>query len=184
MHFFSDMYDDIRRGDFDDSTYMIWGMIFSAFISMIVLVTSIFVLVQPDSLQGWLLTWAQSEYRVIAWINIACILAGWATFVSYIAVVENRHRQADIKTYGIVANILYYVHHILTGGGVIMLPIVLLATIICFVRNIIDSSTMFVMKLPVYISSIKNRRVMLNADTKQNLAVTFDDFNKFLDDNT
>ena len=182
MHFFSDMYDDIRRGDFDDSTYMIWGMIFSAFISMIVLVTSIFVLVQPDSLQGWLLTWAQSEYRVIAWINIACILAGWATFVSYIAVVENR--QADIKTYGIVANILYYVHHILTGGGVIMLPIVLLATIICFVRNIIDSSTMFVMKLPVYISSIKNRRVMLNADTKQNLAVTFDDFNKFLDDNT
>lgn len=181
MHFFSDMYDDIRRGDFNDSTYMMWGTIFSVFISMILLVTSIGVLVQPDSLQGWLLTWAQSEYRVIAWINIACILAGWAIFFSYIAVVENR--QADIKTYGIVANILYYVHHILTGGGVIMLPIVLLATIICFVRNIIDSSTMFVMKLPVYISSIKNRRVMLNADTKQNLAVTFDDVNKFLDDN-
>lgn len=181
MHFFSDMYDDIRRGDFNDSTYMMWGTIFSVFISMILLVTSIGVLVQPDSLQGWLLTWAQSEYRVIAWINIACILAGWAIFFSYIAVVENR--QADIKTYGIVANILYYVHHILTGGGVIMLPIVLLATIICFVRNIIDSSTMFVMKLPVYISSIKNRRVMLNADIKQNLAVTFDDVNKFLDDN-
>lgn len=181
MHFFSDMYDDIRRGDFDDSTYMMWGTTFSVFISMILLVTSIGVLVQPDSLQGWLLTWAQSEYRVIAWINIACILAGWAIFFSYIAVVENR--QADIKTYGIVANILYYVHHILTGGGVIMLPIVLLATIICFVRNIIDSSTMFVMKLPVYISSIKNRRVMLNADIKQNLAVTFDDVNKFLDDN-
>ena len=181
MHFFSDMYDDIRRGDFNDSTYMMCGTTFSAFISMTLLVTSIVVLVQPDSLQGWLLTWAQSEYCVIAWINIACILAGWATFFSYIAVVENR--QADIKTYGIVANILYYVHHILTGGGVIMLPIVLLATIICFVRNIIDSSTTFVMKLPVYISSIKNRRVMLNADTEQNLAVTFDDFNKFLDDN-
>ena len=181
MHFFSDMYDDIRRGDFNDSTYMMCGTTFSAFISMTLLVTSIVVLVQPDSLQGWLLTWAQSEYCVIAWINIACILAGWATFFSYIAVVENR--QADIKTYGIVANILYYVHHILTGGGVIMLPIVLLATIICFVSNIIDSSTTFVMKLPVYISSIKNRRVMLNADTKQNLAVTFDDFNKFLDDN-
>ena len=181
MHFFSDMYDDIRRGDFGDSTYMMCGTIFSAFISIILLFTSIAVLVQPDGLLGWLLTWAQSEYRVIAWINIACILAGWAIFFSYIAVVENR--QADIKTYGIVANILYYVHHILTGGGVIMLPIVLLVTIICFVRNIIDSSTMFVMKLPVYISSIKNRRVMLNADTQQNLAVTFDDVNKFLDDN-
>lgn len=181
MHFFSDMYDDISRGDFGDSTYMMCGTTFSAFISIILLFTSIAVLVQPDGLPCWLLTWAQSEYRVIAWINIACILAGWAIFFSYIAVVENR--QADIKTYGIVANILYYVHHILTGGGVIMLPIVLLATIICFVRNIIDSSTMFVMKLPVYISSIKNRRVMLNADTQQNLAVTFDDVNKFLDDN-
>jgi hypothetical protein len=176
------MYDDIRRGDLGDSTYMMCGTIVSAFISPILLFTSLVVLVQPDGLQGWLLTWAQSEYRVvIAWINIACILAGWAIFFSYVAVVENR--QADIKTYGIVANILYYVHHILTGGGVIMLPIVLLATIICFVRNIIDSSTMFVMKLPVYISSIKNRRVMLNADTQQNLAVTFDDVNKFLDDN-
>ena len=181
MHFFSDMYDDIRRGDFCDSTYMMCGTTFSAFISVKLLFMSIAVLVQPDGLPDWLLTWAQSEYRVIAWINIACILAGWAIFFSYIAVVDNR--QADIKTYDIVANILYYVHHILTGGGVIMLPIVLLATIICFVRNIIDSSTMFVMKLPVYISSIKNRRVMLNADTQQNLAVTFDDVNKFLDDN-
>ena len=178
MHFFSDMYDDIRRADFDDSNYMICGTILSAIISVTLFVISIVVLVQPDSLQGGLLTWAQSEYRFIAWINIACIFVGWAIFFSYITVVENR--QADIKTYGIAANILFYVHHILTGGGVIMLPLVLLATIICFVGNIIASSTTFVMKLPVYIASIKNRRATLNADTKTNLAVTFDDFNKFL----
>lgn len=178
MHFFSDMYDDIRRGDFDDSNYMICGMILSAIISITLMVISIVVLVQPDSLQGDLLKWAQSEYRFIAWINIACILVGWAIFFSYFTVVENR--QTDIKTYGLAANILYYVHNILTGGGVIMLPILLLVTIICFVGNIIASSTTFVMKLPVYIAGIKNRRATLNADTKTNLITTFDDFNNFL----
>lgn len=178
MHFFSDMYDDIRRGDFDDSNYMIGGMILSAIISITLMVISIVVLVQPDSLQGELLKWAQSEYRFIAWIIIACILLGWALFFSYITVVENRH--TDVETYGLAANILYYAHHILTGGGVIMLPIALLTTIACFIGKAIAIITTFVMKLPVYISNVKHRHATLNADIKTNLAVTFDDFNRFL----
>ena len=178
MHFFRDMYDDIRRGDFDDSNYMIGGMILSAVISITLLVITIVVLVQPASLQGDLLKWAQSEYRFIAWIIIACIVAGWAIFFSYITVVENRH--TDITTYSLAANILYYAHHILTGAGLIMLPIVLITTITCFIGKLIASSTTFVMKLPVYISSIKQRRATLNADIKTNLTITFDDFNKFL----
>lgn len=178
MNFFSGMYDDIRRADFYDSGYMFAGLILSGIISITTIVISIIVLIQPADLSGDLLKWAQSEYRFLAWVFIACVLIGWAIFCSYITVVENR--QKAIKTYSLTANILYYFHHILTGSGLVMLPIALIVNIFYYIGKFIAVSTTFVMQLPTCISNAKARPIMLNAEVHDKIVSTFDDFNRFL----